>query len=102
MAGTSALQELDPMVEDPVVMEASSPVEPAELEAASKAVRDVPAHVMKLGGTKEQAEALAEAMRLVLLGHSMAARSVLEAARYPAPAIDEIMRHLERGLKSAA
>jgi hypothetical protein len=90
------------MVEDPVIVEASSPIEPVELKAASKAVRDVPAYVMKRGGTKEQAEALAEAMRLVLLGHSTVARSVLEDARYPATAIDEIMRHLERGLKSAA
>lgn len=97
MAGASALREYAPMIDEVILDE-----QRAEREAASKAVRDVPDFVVKLGGTKEHGRALAEAMRLVLQGCSKDARRVLVAANYPADSIEQIMQQLERGLKSAA
>lgn len=95
--GAVAIQELDPMVN-----EALTPAEPIEQKAAKEAVRDIPARVTELGGSEQQGQGLAEAMRLVLLGHNSQARRALAYAGYPDYAVDDIMRELEVGLKSAA
>jgi hypothetical protein len=93
--GSVAIQEHDLMVNDTSTGQVDS-------VAARQAVSDIPSKIKALGGTNEQANAMAEAMRLVLLGQEKPARVVLEKAGVPKDAVDAIMRHLGDGLKSAA
>jgi hypothetical protein len=94
--GAVAIREHEPMVNETLTEQL------VESDAARQAVSDVPSKIMSLGGTNEQANAMAEAMRLVLLGQEKPARLVLEKAGYPKDAIDVIMGHLGERLKSAA
>jgi hypothetical protein len=69
---------------------------------ARRAVRGIPDEILALGGTHEQAKAMADAMYLVLLGDFKEARHVLEQGKYPQRDLDAIMKHLWEGLQSAA
>jgi hypothetical protein len=69
---------------------------------ARRAVRGIPDEILALGGTHEQAKAMADAMYLVLLGDDKEARHALEQGKYPQRDLDAIMKHLWEGLQSAA
>jgi hypothetical protein len=73
-----------------------------ESTAAREAVRDIPRKIIALGGTKEQAYAMAEAMRLVLDGHQKEARLILQKGGYPQDVIEATVNPLAKRSKSAA
>jgi hypothetical protein len=67
-------------------------------EAAKKAVANVPAEVQALGGTPQQGEAVAEAIRVYLLrspGHEHYARKVLADAGFVNGTIDVMLSRID-------
>jgi hypothetical protein len=73
-----------------------------ESEAARQAVCEVPTEVRELGGTQEQAIAVAEAMRLILIGHPEKATHALTRAGFAMPVVQGLMPRLIAGLRRAA
>jgi hypothetical protein len=105
MKGTAALLEHD-MVDDH--KQATHPpddlvVAASEAELlARKAVSAVPDEIIALGGNEAQAAAVADAMRLVILGDLTKARQALERGKYPPYAVDALLKGISQGLRSAA
>jgi hypothetical protein len=57
---------------------------------------------MAMGGTLAQGQAMAEAMRLVLMGEDDAkVRQALERGQYPQYAIDDLIEHICKSLNPA-
>ena len=70
-----------------------------EAELVREAVSDIPREIMAIGGTLAQGRAMAEAMRLVLMGEEDAkVRQALERGHYPQHAIDDLIERIRKSL----
>jgi hypothetical protein len=72
-----------------------------DAELVREAVSHIPQEIMAIGGTLAQGQAMAEAMRLVLLGEDVAkVRQALERGHYPQYAINDLVEHICKSLSS--
>lgn len=73
-----------------------------EADLVREAVSDIPHEIMALGGTLAQGQAMAEAMRLVLMGEDVAkVRQALERGQYPQYAINDLIDLIRKSLSPA-
>ena len=73
-----------------------------EAELVCEAVSDIPQEIMAIGGTLAQEQAMAEAMRLVLMGEDVAkVRQALERGHYPQYAINDLVDLIRKSLSPA-
>jgi hypothetical protein len=73
-----------------------------EAELVREAVSDIPQEIMAIGGTLAQGQAMAEAMRLVLMGEGAAkVRQALERGNYPQYAINDLIDLIRKSLSPA-